>query len=97
MDHITETTLYDIFSNVYDNWHHIKMNDSVMSVIDMKTNNLCKCLKLDDPMLLDETIQQRVLSFLLSIISLMCRPSLEQQNINITTIDNVDNLGNNYF
>ena len=85
MKHITGSAIYEILTNVYDNWHEIKMNKSVMKVIDMKTNRMCKNLKIENPSLLDETIQQRVLSFLLAMLSIMIKHPTPEQ-----TLSNVD-------
>ncbi len=61
----------DIFAHVSNDWQHIKLNESIMKILDIETN--CMCIKLikSDQYISVETIQQRVLSFLLTIMNSM--------------------------
>ncbi|VBB17852.1 hypothetical protein YASMINEVIRUS_315 [Yasminevirus sp. GU-2018] len=70
-----EKTMGRIFLNTIFNWEQIRENSSVMQVLNMETNSMCRHMKMSNPSMRDQFIQAYVLSFLLILFLIMCVPA----------------------
>lgn len=68
-----------IFLEISKNWNELEENEIVKEMIDMKTNNLCKQMKNDNPHLRNSYIQSLVFTFIYTM-------NINLNNANITNI-----------
>jgi hypothetical protein len=53
------------------NWNNISQNESIMTVLDMETNNLCKMVKIKNPEYQDSFVQAHVFTIMLMLMMMM--------------------------
>ena len=69
-----EKTMSRIFLNAIFNWEQIRESSSVMQVLNMETNSMCRHMKASNPSMRDQFIQAYVLSFLLMLFLIVSVP-----------------------
>lgn len=61
---IIDIDMEKIFLEISKNWNELEKNEIIKELVDMKTNNLCKQIKNDNPDYRNSYIQSLVFSFI---------------------------------
>lgn len=79
-----------IFLEISKNWNNLEKNEIIKELVDMKTNNLCKQIKNDNPHFRNSYIQSLVFSFIYAM-NLKCN-SLPYDMSHYDDIDDIDDI-----
>jgi len=80
-----------IFLEISKNWNELEKNETVKEMVDMKTNNLCKQIKNDNPHLRNSYIQSLVFTFIYTMnINLNTKPNKMDKMDKMENLNDMD-------